>query len=109
MPNAALKDPVILVLLNRLLVRIDHNLCNYVRQHWSTQTSSLTCTFFLGLTVQEFMQAQCRGSCDLGNVEGKTWHAMMAFVETLMMVQVRALLLLQLPRLVKHCPQLLWN
>ena len=27
--------------------------------HWPTQTSSLTRTFFLELTVQEFMQAEC--------------------------------------------------
>ena len=51
------------------------------------------------------MQAECRGSSDLGNVEEKTWHAMMAIVQTLKNTQGRTLLLLQLPRLVKHCQE----
>ena len=51
------------------------------------------------------MQAKCQGSYDLGNVEGKTWHVMMALVETLKMRRERRLLLLQHPKLVKHCGQ----
>ena len=52
------------------------------------------------------MQAECRGSCDLRNVEGKTWHAVMALVETLKMGQERTLLLLQLLKLFKYRAQL---
>ena len=103
MPNAPLKDSRVPVCLNRLLVRIDHNLRSSARHHWPTQASSLTRTFFLGLTLQGFIQAECRGSSDPGNVEGKTWHATMAIMQTLKRAQGRTLLLLQLPRLVKHC------
>ena len=49
------------------------------------------------------MQAECRGSSDPGNVDGKTWHTMMAIMQTLKRAQGRMLLLLQLPMLVKHC------
>ena len=101
MPNAVYSDPMVPVPLDHLLVRIDHNLRSTARQHCLPQTSSLTCTFYLELTVQEFMQVECRGSCNLRNVEGKTWHAMMAFVESLKTAQRRTLLLLQLPKLVK--------
>ena len=48
------------------------------------------------------MQAKCRGSCDLGNIEGKTWHALMAMVETLKTTRERRPSLLLRPRLVKH-------
>ena len=104
MPNANFKDPVVLVLFDRLLVRIDHNLRNGARHHWPALSSSLSRTFFLGLTLQGFMQAECRGSCDLKTVEGKTWNGMMAIVETQKTVQGRRLLLLQLPRLVVYRP-----
>ena len=48
------------------------------------------------------MQVECRGSCDLGNVEGKTWHTMMVLVETLKTTQERRPLLRQRSKLVKH-------
>ena len=59
MPNAPLKDSGVPVHLNCLLVRINHNLRSGATYHWPTQTSSLTRTFFLGLIVQGFMQAEC--------------------------------------------------
>ena len=101
MPNAPLNDSGVQVRLDRLLVRIDHNLSNGATHHWPTQTSSPTRTFFLGLTLQGFMQAECRGSCDPRNVEGKTCHAMRVIVQTLRRAQGRMPLLLQVPRLVK--------
>ena len=102
MPNAPLKDPKVPVRRDRLLVRIDRNLSSDARQHWPAYTSLLTRTSFLGLTVQGFMQAECRGSSDPGNVEGKTYNATMATVQTLKRAQGRTLLLLQLSKLVKH-------
>ena len=48
------------------------------------------------------MQVECRGNCDLEIVEGKTWHAMMALVETLKTTRERRPLLCLRPRLVKH-------
>ena len=102
MPNAPLKDSRVPFRLNRLLVRIDYNLRSGARHQWLVHRTSLTQTFILGLRDQGFMQAECRGSSDPGNVEGKTWHAMMAIVQTRKRAQGRKLLLLQLPRLVKH-------
>ena len=48
------------------------------------------------------MQAECRGNCDLGNVEGKTWHALMLRLKTMKMTREWRPLLLLRPRLVDH-------
>ena len=100
MPNVPLKDYRVPVRLECLMVRIDHNLRSGARHQWLAHRTSLTRTFILGLRDQGFMQAECRGSFDPGNAEGKTWHAMMAIEQTRKTVQGRKLLLLQLPTLV---------